>query len=184
MIRLLKGTIMEKGDSSIILEVNNIGFEIFVNDVDKYVIGKTYTLYIFEDIKEKEFNLFGFVSKEEFDLFSLIVEKIKGVGVKTAISIFHYMNIEEIKKSIKESDYKPFLKVKGLGEKTAKRIVLELSGALKDESPLNEKLKTVYDSLVSLGFEKEKIKDVLKIIDVNWSIEDITKEAIKKLTNA
>jgi len=185
MIKKLTGQLVEKFENSLVIDVNGIGFEVFVGNIHAFEIGKTYTFYIYEDRKETEVNLFGFQTIEELNMFSLIVGKIKGVGPKTAINIFRYLSVSEIKNSIQSGDYTPLLKVKGLGEKTAKRIVLEAGGELKKiEQPLDDKLKTALDSLTALGFDKDKAKSVLETLDKTKDEEEIIKEAIKKLTNA
>lgn len=184
MIRKLKGIVIELEYSSVILEVHGIGFEIFTPYSNAFEIGKEYEMYIFEDIKENEINLFGFRTKEELNLFKLITEKITGVGPKKALDIFSSLTLNEIKESIKKGDYTPFLKVKGLGEKTAKRIVLEIGGELrKIEETESETLNVVIGSLISLGFDKSRVKEIVKKIDTSLSIEEMIKEGIKRLSN-
>jgi Holliday junction DNA helicase RuvA len=115
-------------------------------------------------------------------LFKLIVEHIQGVGPKTAMNIFRTLSFEEIKKAIEEKDYRPFLEVKGLGEKTAKRIVLEIGGELFREEE-EDKVKEVYQALINLGFEKDSVKNALKSLDKNLTVEELIKEGLKKLSN-
>lgn len=184
MIKKLSGRVDEIEDGVIILDVNGVGFEIFVASTKPFETGKVYTLYIFEDIKENEFNLYGFLEKTELKFFSTIIDKIAGVGPKTALSIFKTLSLDEIKKALEEKDYRPFLQVKGLGEKTAKRIVLEIGGELSKFEESEDKLKIVFDTLVNLGFDKDKVREVLKTLDKNKDIEELVKEGIKSLSNA
>jgi len=100
------------------------------------------------------------------------------------MNILSTLSLEEIKEATTLGDYKPFLKVKGLGEKTAKRIVLEIGGEVnKLEEKLNEKLETVLDSLISLGFDKKKATEAIKTLDKNKDVEELIKEGIKKLSD-
>jgi Holliday junction DNA helicase RuvA len=184
MIKKLKGVIEELEENAVIIDIGGVGFEVFIAHPETFEIGKTHELYIYEDIKENEINLFGFRTKEELQFFKLIIDKISGVGPKKALDIFATLKLDEIKESIKKGDYSPFLKVKGLGEKTAKRIVLEIGGELKKlEEPGDETLDIVIDSLVSLGFERSKVKEIVKSIDRSENIEEMIKEGIKKLSN-
>lgn len=184
MIKKLTGKIIEKEENEVIIDVDGIGFEVFCSDSESFELGHIYSLYIFEDRKEDELNLFGFINRETLDFFTTIVHKISGVGPKTAMNILSTLSLEEIKEATTLGDYKPFLKVKGLGEKTAKRIVLEIGGEVnKLEEKLNEKLETVLDSLVSLGFDKKKAMDAIKTLDKNKDVEELIKEGIKKLSD-
>jgi len=182
MIAYLKGEIVEIEGNEIILNVNDIGFAINTAHIKTLQVGKTYTFYIYEHIKEDEYSLYGFLDKNELRLFKLIVEHIQGVGPKTAMNIFRTLSFEEIRKAIEEKDYRPFLEVKGLGEKTAKRIVLEIGGELFREEE-EDKVKEVYQALINLGFEKDSVKNALKSLDKNLTVEELIKEGLKKLSN-
>ncbi|MGB9769913.1 MULTISPECIES: Holliday junction branch migration protein RuvA [Caldisericum] len=184
MIRKLRGIIIEKEENAIVLDVKGIGFEVLVPYPKKFELGSEYELYIFEDIKENEINLFGFQNKDELTFFKLITDKISGIGPKKALDIFCFLTLNEIKEAIKNGDYSTFLKVKGLGEKTAKRIVLEIGGELKKlEETKDEILDTVAQSLISLGFDKNKVKEVVQSLDKTKPLEEMIKEGIKKLSN-
>ncbi|BAL81212.1 Holliday junction branch migration protein RuvA [Caldisericum exile] len=184
MIKKLRGVIVEKDEDSVILDVKGIGFEVFVAHAETFEKGKDYEVYIFEDIKENEINLFGFLTKEELNFFKLIINKISGVGPKKALDILSSLSLDEITNAIKKGDHTPFLKVKGLGEKTAKRIVLEIGGELKKlEETKDENLEIITESLISLGFEKNRVKEVVKNLDKTKPIEEMMKEGIKKLSN-
>jgi Holliday junction DNA helicase RuvA len=149
--------------------------------------GKQYSFYIFEQWKEDGVNLFGFIDKKDKELFELLIKKVNGIGAKTALMIFRHMDRENIISAIKKGDFKSFLKIPGIGEKTAKRIVIELGGNIEDyiESPQNDNLKIAKNALLSLGYNNEQLKEVLKDFDnnANLTVEEIVKITIRKLSN-
>jgi len=187
VIALLKGSIYEINDSSLIVLLNGVGFEVFVSKPDNFSIGKDIILYIYEQVKDDGTVLYGFAEKPEKELFELVIKKVNGIGAKTALGIFKHFSKEQFIALIEEGDYKKLRVIPGIGEKTAKRIVVELGGEIKNligkETPLSEKLQVAKNALVSLGYRATNAAKVLKTMDDNGSIEDIIKKAIKKLSN-
>ena len=187
MIGLLSGSIKEISENSVILFVNGIGFEVFVPKPENFLIDKTYTLYIYESVKENEISLYGFTDKSEKVLFDLIIKKVSGIGAKTAMNIFRALSKDRFIQVVESGDYKAFKDVPGIGTKTAKRIVVELGGELKTEEKKveSEKMKLVRSALISLGFDNEEIRKVLKELkDEQGTVEEIVRLAIKRLSNA
>lgn len=187
MFALIKGTVEEKNENSIVVLISGIGFELLVPYPERIEKGKQYSFYIFEQWKEDGVNLFGFIDKKDKELFELLIKKVNGIGAKTALMIFRHMDRENIISAIKKGDFKSFLKIPGIGEKTAKRIVIELGGNIEDyiESPQNDSLKIAKSALLSLGYNNEQLKEVLKDFDnnANLTVEEIVKITIRKLSN-
>ncbi len=187
MIGLLIGTIKEISENSVIVFTNGIGFEVFVSRPGDFIIDRTYTLYIYENIKENEITFYGFMDRSEKRLFDLIIKKVNGIGAKTAMNIFRVMSKDKFINAVESGDYKAFKPVPGIGERTAKRIVVELGGELKveEEKVENEKMKLVRSALSSLGYNNEEIRKVVKDIkEEEGTVEELVKIAIKKLSNA
>lgn len=187
MFALIKGTVEEKNENSIVVLISGIGFELLVPYPERIQKGKQYSFYLFEQWKEDGVNLFGFIDKKDKELFELLIKKVNGIGAKTALMIFRHMDRENIIFAIKKGDFKSFLKIPGIGEKTAKRIVIELGGNIEDyiESPQNDSLKIAKNALISLGYSVESVRAVLKDFDIGeaFTVEEIIKLAIKKLSN-
>ncbi len=187
MIGLLTGTIKEISESSVIVFTNGIGFEVFVSRPGDFIIDRSYTLYIYENIKENEITFYGFTDRSEKYLFDLIIKKVNGIGAKTAMNIFRVMSKDKFINAVENGDYKAFKPVPGIGERTAKRIVIELGGELKVEEKKveSEKIKLVRSALASLGYNNEEIRKVVKDIkEEEGTVEELVKIAIKKLSDA
>ncbi len=185
MIALLEGTVREIAENSIVLFASGIGFEIFVAHPENFIPTKTYFLYIYESRKENDVSLYGFADKGEKAIFELLIRKVSGIGAKTAMGIFRVFTKERFIGIIDSGDYKAFKPVPGIGDKTAKRIVIELGGEIKEEEKKveGEKLKLARSALFSLGYASEEINKVLKSITDEDSLENIVREAIKELND-
>ena len=127
MFSYINGLIADKNGNNVIVDVCGIGYELFVSDytLSDVVVGQSKKLYTYMQVKEDGISLFGFSSKEEKNMF-LLLTSVSGVGCKMAISVLSGMNCNSLAAAIFNCDTKQLTKIKGLGKKTAERIVLEL----------------------------------------------------------
>lgn len=167
MIASLQGKVIFKREKFIILEVSEIGFEIFLSKrtIAKIPqIGQNLKLFCYLDIGERSLKLYGFLIYEELELFRLL-RNISGVGPKAALDISSIGSPEKIKKEIAKGNEKVFEDIPGIGKKKARKIILELSGKLKSPEPSPQKESIPEDeaflALVNLGFQKEEVKKAL-----------------------
>jgi len=166
MISSLKGTVSRVFGNYIEIEVNNIGYLVFVGK-KVFNEGAEIKLFTYMAVSENDINLYGFDSFEELDLFKMLIT-VSGVGPKTAAGILAEKNTLEIVKAIGDADVDFFKKIKGIGLKTAQRIIVDLKSKigglgelnLKDNLPLLEDDLTL--SLEQLGFDKREIEKVTK----------------------
>lgn len=194
MISFLKGKIVDKDLNYIILENNNIGYKIFTSQVtiDRY-LGKEKDDQVIINtemvVREDDISLFGFYTKDELKVFNLL-RTVSRVGAKSSLKMLSTMNYKEIIRIIKNGDYKPLKKAKGVGTKTAKRIIIDLSKKMKEEFPeINNKIDKVpsstinteaLEALIALGYSKKVSKKVLSNFDnSNLQVEEIIKKALK-----
>lgn len=127
MISYLNGEIVEKDSNRVVIDVAGIGYELQVSDntlVDCQV-GQKRKLNCYMQVREDGVSLFGFSTMEEKRLFTLLVS-VSGIGCKVAISILSGMTANQLALAIYNGDIKQITKIKGLGKKTAERLVLEL----------------------------------------------------------
>ena len=180
MLEFIKGNILQISEFEMIVEVGSIGFKILTPS-DFKESSKDVLIYLIHQIKENEIVLYGFKTLKERDIF-LKLTNINGVGVKQALKILKTFSVDEIEKSVKEKNIKTFQQVSGIGKKLAQRIVLELADSLDfiDESKEEE----VIEALIEFGYKKEVIKNVLKEIPKNLSIEEKLREALKILSKS
>jgi len=181
MISYLSGKIILKKDKFIVLDVNGVGYKVFLSKKTFSKIPETGGLKVFcsLDVKETSLNLYGFLSAEELEFFE-VLDNIRGVGPKAALEISSLGSLEKIKQRILSHDEKIFEGIPGIGRKKAMTIILELSGKIKNLSKeRSSAIDNAEDALVNLGFLRPKAKEALK--KVSGSDEERVKQALKIL---
>ena len=138
MIAYLRGKVLHITPETAILEVNGVGYEIYCSGgaFRKLTVGETAELYTYLQVKEDGITLFGFASTKEKELF-LKVTSVSGVGPKLGISVLTGMSADEVMQAIATADVKRLSAIKGLGKKTAEKIVLELHGKISAAEVMN-----------------------------------------------
>jgi len=181
MYGYIKGIVTEIESSYIILESNNIGYLIYVANPYSYQLDKEYKVYLYTQIKEDEHLLYGFKEKEEKDMFLKLIS-VKGLGCKMALPILATGSINGIIDAIDRENILYLKKFPKIGDKVARQIILDLKGKLAPSS--NNIVNTnseLVEVLTSLGYKNPDIKKVIPNVDVNLTIEEQVKEALKLL---
>ena len=192
MYSYIIGNITERSEGTITLECNNIGYEIFVSSYCQRVLDnasgdiKVYTYY---QQKEDGVALYGFCDKEEKDIFLKLIS-VSGVGPKGAIAILSNIKPDELSKVIAKQDVKALSNVKGVGKKTAERLLVELKDKV-DVLPLevlgevrleSHEVDDACEVLVSLGLSKnEAIKLAQSCYQKGDSAEDIISKSLSQM---
>ena len=182
MYGYIRGEIKEIDSNYIILENNNIGYQIYVPNPYSYQLNKTYTIYIYTKVAEEEYTLYGLKDKEQKELFLKLIS-VKGLGPKMALPILATGSLENISDAIENNNLNYLKKFPKIGDKVAKQMVLDLKGKLgaintgifKKEDYSSE-LESV---LLGLGYKQTDIKKVLNKVDNKMSLEEQVKEALK-----
>lgn len=184
MISYLNGKIILRRDKFIILEVNQVGYKVFLSQ--QTMINLTSSdmtkLFCFHNVKEDASDLYGFLSYDELDFFEILLD-IHGVGPKAALEISALGPLDRIKDKILTQDEKIFAGIPGIGAKKASTIILELTGKIKLLSG-QKKSSTdeAEDALVQLGFSHSQAKEALSNISKDVKdIEERVKLALKNL---
>ncbi|MDF1755702.1 MAG: Holliday junction branch migration protein RuvA [Verrucomicrobiales bacterium] len=194
MISFLQGTLEETWPGRIIVNVNGVGYEIIVpGDGDFGQMGdKTKVLTHFH-VREQEQTLFGFPNEDTRDLFRLLIGRVSGVGPKVAMSILSGMAASDFKQAVVEGDLNAIAKIKGLGKKTAERVVLELRDkvGVKDAwetqtsataTPIQRARGDAMLGLIALGYKQlDARKAVDQVPDAVTNTDEILREALKFL---
>ena len=195
MIDYIKGKIVEMNPSEMTLENCGIGYKILISlQSFSFFDGKTdATVYIHHYIREDEELFYGFGTKEERDLFRLLIG-VSGIGAATARMILSSLSSEEIRNAIIAEDIARIKSIKGIGLKSAQRLILELKDKVVkgagSETPAifsqvdNSIIQEATTALVLLGFSKANVnKAVTAVLKENKdsSLETIIKMALKKL---
>lgn len=190
MISYLKGKIKNKGNGFVILEINNIGYKVFVASLlyADLTVGQDFEFYIHQHVREDALNLYGFKQIEELELFELLIG-ISGIGPKSALGIMSIATASDIKESIVRGDPALLTKVSGIGRKTADRVVLELREKISKLSFKDNKLSQSglgssdeIDALMALGYSLSQAREALNGVDgkIKDSGERI-RQALKKM---
>ena len=193
MIEYIKGEITEVTPTYAVVENNGIGF--FVN-ISLYTYtelqnSRSSMLYIYESIREDAHVLYGFIDKHERELFLLLIS-VSGVGPNSARMIQSSLSPSELENSIATSNVNSLKSVKGIGAKTAQRIIVDLKDKIKAPSDSlsiqipanNEIFDEALAALVMLGFSQQASQKVLKKLlstSQSLNVEDVIKKALKMM---
>lgn len=197
MYSYIIGKVISKSKNILILENNNIGYEIYMTEIalSELNIGEDAKIYTYYNVTQDNISLFGFKNLEEKKMFENLISVSK-IGAKTAIGILSSISAAELAISIITNDINRLSKLPGIGKKTAQRLVLEVIDKVKteeiifteeeqesNENYLNttEKEKDVIEALKVLGYNIKEIDNVIKILDIKSSTEDMIKQALKIL---
>lgn len=188
MYNYIKGIIVEKQDNLLILDNNGIGYEIHTsnNDLEKFPNeGEITTVLTYQNVKEDEISLYGFYNKAEKNMFLNLIS-VNGIGPKIAIGILSSISLKDLEMAIISKDTKIIKKLKGIGAKTAERIVLELKDKIETNTTFevitsNSNSLEMDDAISALeGLGLTRIDAVKRVREVSSS-EDTAEEIIAKV---
>lgn len=193
MYEFIRGEISELTPTYVILENGNMGYFIHISlhTYSQISEKKEIQLYLEEIIREDAFNLYGFANHSERDIFRHLLS-VSGVGANTARMMLSSMAPVEIRKAILNNEVNALKQIKGIGAKSAQRIIVDLKDKL-DKSEAEEEIITpvnntireeAFSALVTLGFAKKKIEKVLDELiqqEGETQVEQLVKKALTKL---
>ena len=193
MISFIKGKNIEISPTKLIVDVNGVGYEILISlrtyskikNIDKV------NIFTHLNVKEDSHTLYGFYNKKERKTFLDLIS-ISGVGPSTAIVILSSLSASELKKAIVESDVNKIKSVKGIGLKTAERIILELKDKISKQDIEDIKFVQSFDNTIrnealsalsSLGISKNVVERHIDNIlekNINITLEELIREVLKR----
>lgn len=175
MIAYLKGKIIDKAENLVVLEVGGIGYEVNISlNTNLSISNKTECeLFTYMQVRDDGIFLFGFSTKQEKELFLKLIT-VSGVGPKMAITILGGASLTDIITAIVCEDSAMLSKFKGVGKKTAERIILELKE--KVNTSMSEQ-GSVFDNTISLDLKNNVIEDtIMALIALGLSKSDAVKK--------
>lgn len=192
MYSFIKGNLVSCSPDIAVVENNGIGYEINISESTYARIcgSKEVKIYTYLNVKEDGIALFGFYSQNEKDLFMQLTS-ISGVGPKTALQVLSAGDVTSLAVAIASGDVAFLSKIKGIGKKTAERIVLELRSSMVSidvvgdsiKTPVSKAEKNVMDeavmALVSLGLSKTECVKAVSRVEEYKSLEDLIAKALK-----
>ena len=200
MYAYIKGFIAERNDQQIVIENNGIGYLINCPlgiSAEIGGIGDEVTVYVYQSVKEDDISLYGFVSRDQKEMFLKLIT-VSGIGPKVAHTICASLSAEQIAAAVMSSNVALLTGVKGLGKKTAERIILELKDKLKSQlgsaagisapvvsavsasSANTGVMQDAVGALVVLGYKDQEAADaVAAAYEEGIGLEDLIRKALK-----
>lgn len=199
MIYSVHGTLIAKGEALAVVECGGVGYgcQVTLRTLASLGnIGETVFLYTDLEVREDGVELYGFMDQAERQCFQLLLT-VSGVGPKAALSILSEMSPDQFTLAISAADYKTFTKVKGIGTKTAQRIVLDLKDKLgramsSVSSDLDANFSSVsasmtegnlgeaIEALEALGYSREEVAPVLSQLDQTLSTSELVRKTLQE----
>ncbi|MGB3591874.1 MAG: Holliday junction branch migration protein RuvA [Nonlabens sp.] len=193
MITQLQGKLVEKNLTDVVIDCNGVGYlvEISLYTYSKIPDGELIKLYTYFLVREDSNRLFGFMDKTEREVFKLLVS-VSGIGVNTARTMLSSMDPDQIAQAIASGDVASIQSVKGIGAKTAQRVIIELKDKILqvlDDPTLtivasNTGREEALSALETLGYlrkQSQKVVDKILKSQPDASTEQLIKEALKQL---
>lgn len=193
MFEYIKGIIIILSPASVVIECNGIGYFIHISlhSYKLFQSKKECQIFIHQIIKEDAHLLFGFADKDERELFRLLIS-VSGIGANTARMMLSSLSPDEIRSAIMNANVNQLQSIKGIGLKTAQRVILELKEKMSKVGSLHEILTLSYNTikeeslsaLITLGFSKtsvEKVIDKILSEQKDITVEELIKKALKTL---
>ena len=207
MYYYIKGELVASTLNMAVVDAGGVGYKMTVSENTYRALPRrtdknpVVTLYTYLSVREDGIELFGFANERELSSFKMLLS-VSGVGPKAAMAILSLLTPEQFALAVCTEDKKTISKATGVGPKTAARIILELRDKLMKETSIDEDLSTAVldhsaeaagapargktseamDALLVLGYTRAEAQKALSAIDTQaLSIEDIIKEALKKL---
>lgn len=199
MISYIKGEVTEMFDDTIVVEANNIGYNIKVPSsfMARIIVGHEYKIYTYLNVREDAMILFGFSSRDELNTFKLLIS-VNGVGPKAGLGILSSLSADELRLAILADDKKTISKCPGIGPKTASKLILELKDKLKLNDIIENSFEVDVDNtssdlgarneaieaLVALGYSNSDALKAVRMVEISSDMDSsaILKMALKKLT--
>lgn len=198
MFAYIKGSLEEKGNNYVVIDVSGIGYKIFMSEtaISKMCdLGANVKVHTYYYVREDNISLYGFITKEELKMFELLLS-VSGIGAKSAITMLSNITPSKFALAVISNDVGALKKIPGVGPKSAQRIILELKDKLKTEQAIEEEdveikceirktenVSEAMEALQILGYNRREIEKVFeKIANLDVSVEELIKKALSLLT--
>lgn len=182
MVVAIEGIITKKEPTFAIIKCSSgLSYGVFISlfCAAKLESHQKYELFITQIIKEDSNKFYGFLDKDEQKMFEMLL-KVNGIGANTAMAVCSSLDVNSFYKALTLSDENVFKKVPGIGPKSAKRIIVELSDYKIQLQSVSDDKSEALAALLSLGFKQDKILNVLSTC-TSSNTSELVKEALKKL---
>ena len=199
MIAFVKGKIEDLSEENVVVDVGGVGINVKISAGTFHLlpgIGGEVKLYTYTSVREDAFNLFGFLTRDELELFKKLIT-VNGIGPKGGLSILSVMSADELRFAIVSGDGAAIAKAPGVGKKTAERVILDLRDKVSLEDTLihkemqvsapggqdNHAVNEAVEALTALGYSATDALQAVKKVpaDDNMDVETLLKLALKNM---
>lgn len=195
MYAFITGIIEEKNENAVVINNNGVGYEIFASSntiANVGQVGDMAKVYTYLHVREDAYLLYGFLNLEEKQTFLNLIT-VSGIGAKMAIGIMSSISIKDLNYAIAVGDVATLSNLKGVGKKTAERLVLELKGTLKENVFVNtqsvagttvtvSEVSEAIEALASMGITRLQAMQLVKAVAKDGdSAEEIVAKALRSM---
>ena len=200
MYSYLKGELVEILDDTIVVEVNNVGYNVHIpaSMIDNFTgTGQKIKIYTYLHVKEELMELYGFLTRDDLNVFKLLLG-VSGIGPKGALAILTVMTPDDLRFAVLGEDAKAIAKAPGIGSKTAQRLILELKDKLKLEDVFERKAaiaeagqgdalsgvkSEAVQALAALGYSSSEALKAVNGVELipDITVEEVLKAALKQM---
>ena len=202
MIAFVRGNIENLTEENVVIDVNGIGYNVKISAGTAALLpglGEEVKLYTYTSVREDAFNLFGFLTRDELEIFKKLIT-VNGIGPKGGLSILSVMSADDIRFAVISGDAKMIAKAPGIGKKTAERVILDLKDKISLEDTLihkdmsggsvaegsdmeNSARNEAIEALTALGYSASDALRAVKAVQIDDSmdVEVILKLALKNM---
>ncbi len=176
MIGFLRGKVIKKDKDHVLIDVHDVGYKVFLTEyaLEHCGVEEEKTFFVYTHVREQEITLYGFLDEQEQEIFELLIG-VSGIGPKAALNILTVADVPTICAAIAAEDTTILTKVSGIGQKTAKKVVNELSGKVVAPTDLSASTATTHsdaiDALRSMGYSVVEARNALA--DVPSDVTDV-----------
>lgn len=202
MIAFVRGIIENLTEDNVVVDVGGVGYNVKISSGTAALmpgVGEEVKLYTYTSVREDAFQLFGFISRDELEIFKKLIT-VNGIGPKGGLSILSVMSADDIRFAVISGDAKMISKAPGIGKKTAERVILDLKDKISLEDTLvhkemmntsnaggykaeNTASNEAVEALTALGYSASDALRAVKAVSVveDMDVEDILKQALKNM---
>lgn len=202
MIAYIKGEVADVAENGAVIDVNGIGYRVLLNLKDIQALpaaGGTVKLHTYFSVREDAMQLFGFLRKDDLEMFRLLLG-VSGIGPKAALGVLSALSADDLRFAVLADDAKTISRAPGIGNKTARKLILELKDKLSLEDAFDKRLENsmasgaeggaddaageAVQALVALGYSNADALRAVKQAEVtdDMDVEAILKAALKKIS--
>lgn len=184
LIAFLQGIIRLIRTDSIVLDVQGVGYEVYINNPFSQKLGDELFVYTYQHVREDAILLYGFLKEKDYEVFMRLIN-VKGIGPRTALNILGSCSGEQMIQAIEEDDIKRLKALPGIGAKTASQIVLDLKGKFVVESSQSSNLNNpnweeCKEALLALGYRANQLSAIQKelVSQEDLGVDEMLRKAL------